>query len=297
MWATRMDGDSPAELAGAVTFAVDAPADYSATDLRCGFAGCSFRLQTREGRREVELPMPGHFNVANALGALAAVHALGFDLDVLVEALERGVRVPGRFEPVEEGQEFAVLVDYAHTPDSLENVLSAARELVDAADSGRVLCVFGAGGDRDRGKRPLMGEIAARLADITIVTSDNPRSEDPEQIIGEILDGVVAASGEAGADAGAVGEGAASVRSGAQGHRVRPIADRRAAIEETIACARRGDVVVIAGKGHEQGQEFAGGVKLPFDDVLVAREALRAAGGSTAHDTGIASTASETGVR
>lgn len=285
------------ELAGAVTFAVDAPADYSATNLRCGFAACNFTLQTPEGRREVELPMPGRFNVANALGALATVHSLGFELDLLVEALERGVRVPGRFEPVEEGQEFAVLVDYAHTPDSLENVLSAARELVDGADSGRVLCVFGAGGDRDRGKRPLMGEIAARLADMTIVTSDNPRSEDPQQIIEEILDGVVAGAGEVGADAGAVGHGAASVRSGSRGHSVRPIADRRAAIEETIACARRGDVVVIAGKGHEQGQEFAGGVKLPFDDVLVAREALRAGGGSTAHDTGIAPAASETGVR
>src|ERR1700733_2190463 len=178
-----------AELDRVVTFAVDAPADYGATSLRCGFATCSFTLQTPEGQREVELPMPGRFNVANALGALAAVHSLGFDLEVLVAALEQGVRVPGRFEPVEEGQEFAVLVDYAHTPDSLENVLSAARELVEAAGEGRVLCVFGAGGDRDRGKRPLMGEIAGRLADATIVTSDNPRSEDPEQIIEEILDG------------------------------------------------------------------------------------------------------------
>jgi UDP-N-acetylmuramoyl-L-alanyl-D-glutamate--2,6-diaminopimelate ligase len=272
------------ELDSAVTFAVDAPADYSATSLRCGLATCSFTLQTPEGQREAVLPMPGRFNVANALGALAAVHALGFDLNVLVVALERGVRVPGRFEPVEEGQEFAVLVDYAHTPDSLENVLGAARELVEAGtdgngradDNGRVLCVFGAGGDRDRGKRPLMGAIAARLADLTIVTSDNPRSEDPEQIIEEILDGVVAGPGGVGAYAGAVDRGGGSVRGGSQGPSVRAIADRRLAIEETICCARRGDVVVIAGKGHEQGQEFAGGLKLPFDDVTVAREALAA---------------------
>jgi len=285
-----------AELDRVVTFAVDAPADYGATSLRCGFATCSFTLQTPEGQREVELPMPGRFNVANALGALAAVHSLGFDLEVLVAALEQGVRVPGRFEPVEEGQEFAVLVDYAHTPDSLENVLSAARELVEAAGEGRVLCVFGAGGDRDRGKRPLMGEIAGRLADATIVTSDNPRSEDPEQIIEEILDGVVAAPGEAGGFVGAVAPGGSSVRSGSRRRAVRAIADRKAAIEETIACARRGDVVVIAGKGHEQGQEFKGGLKLPFDDVMVAREALRAGGSLPAGVAQATSSTSETGI-
>src|SRR5256884_2481394 len=130
--------------------------------------------------------MPGRFNVANALGALAAVHELALvDLDVLVAALERGVHVPGRFEPVDEGQDFAVLVDYAHTPDSLENVLRAAREIT----NGRLHLVFGAGGDRDRGKRPLMGRVATALADRVIVTSDNPRSEDPESIVDQIMDG------------------------------------------------------------------------------------------------------------
>ncbi len=141
-----------------------------------------------------------------------------------------------------------MLVDYAHTPDSLENVLRAAREIGER----RLVCVFGCGGDRDRGKRPLMGEIAARLADRAIVTSDNPRSEPPEAIVAEIL---------AGAGPGAEAE-----------------VDRRAAIGAAIAEAGPGDVVVIAGKGHEQGQEFAGGEKVPFDDVTVAREALRAAG-------------------
>jgi len=245
-----------AEFEHALSFAVDRPADYSATEVRCDFDGCAFTLHTPAGRREVALPMPGRFNVANALAALAAVHALGGDLDVLVGALEQGVRVPGRFEPVEEGQDFAVLVDYAHTPDSLENVLGAARELACEGPlaSGRLVCVFGAGGDRDRGKRPLMGDVAARLADEVMVTSDNPRSEDPEQIIAEIMAGVRG--------------GAAHVRS---------MPDRASAIKQAIAGARSGDVVVIAGKGHEQGQEFAGGRKLPFDDVAVAREGLRAA--------------------
>jgi UDP-N-acetylmuramoyl-L-alanyl-D-glutamate--2,6-diaminopimelate ligase len=243
------------EIDGAlITFAVEEDADYRATDLRCDAGGCRFVVHTPAGEREVALPIPGHFNVANALGALASVHALGGDLDLLVEALERGVSVPGRMEPVDEGQDFAVLVDYAHTPDSLENVLRAAREIV----RGRVVCVFGAGGDRDRGKRPLMGEIAARLADVAIVTSDNPRSEQPEAIIAEIL-------------AGAAGT--------PQPRGARPIAsipDRRAAIFRAVAVAESGDVVVIAGKGHEQGQEFADGRKLPFDDVEVARDALRA---------------------
>jgi UDP-N-acetylmuramoyl-L-alanyl-D-glutamate--2,6-diaminopimelate ligase len=252
------------------TFAVDAPADFSASDLRCDFAGCRFSLRIAAGKsqevteRAVSLPMPGRFNVANALAALLAAHALGGELELLLAALERGVHVPGRFEPVDEGQDFAVLVDYAHTPDSLENVLAAARELIETGErpGGRVVCVFGAGGDRDRGKRPLMGEIAARLADVALVTSDNPRSEEPEQIIAEIMAGVARVDGS----------GAASARS---------LADRATAIGEAIAGARAGDVVVIAGKGHEQGQEFAAGRKLAFDDGTVAREALRLCGTRT----------------
>jgi UDP-N-acetylmuramoyl-L-alanyl-D-glutamate--2,6-diaminopimelate ligase len=254
------------EIEGVRSFAVDQPADYSATKLRCEFDGCRFALHTPEGGREVALPMPGRFNVANALGAVAATHALGHELDTLVDALEQGVHVPGRFEPVDEGQDFAVLVDYAHTPDSLENVLRAARELAGTGEGdggkARVICVFGAGGDRDRGKRPLMGEIAARLADVVIVTSDNPRSEDPEQIIAEIMGGVTTAVG------------ARYGRSVSAAPPVRSVPDRREAIGEAIASGRRGDVLVIAGKGHEQGQELAGGRKVPFDDVAVARQAL-----------------------
>jgi UDP-N-acetylmuramoyl-L-alanyl-D-glutamate--2,6-diaminopimelate ligase len=243
------------EIDRMVTFAVEGDADYRATDLHCDVEGCRFVLHTPVGGREVTLPMPGRFNVANALGALAATHALGADIDTLIAALERGVRVPGRFEPVEAGQGFAVIVDYAHTPDSLENVLRAARDIA----RGRVICVFGAGGDRDRGKRPLMGEIAARLADVMLVTSDNPRSEAPETIISEIV--------------------APLARAGTPiGDRPAPYieVDRRRAIERAIALAEVDDVVVIAGKGHEQGQEFENGRKLPFDDITVAREVLRA---------------------
>ncbi len=239
------------EFAGTVTFAIDAPADHRATGVRTGFAGSDCTFETPDGAFEVHVPLPGRFNVLNALGAWAAARAVGAQPDVLAAALAEAGRVPGRFEPVDEGQPFAVLVDYAHTPDSLENVLLAARELAGERD-GRVVVVFGAGGDRDRGKRPLMGEIGARLADVCLVTSDNPRSEDPEAIIAEILAGA-----------------------GDAAH-VEHNADRRASIDRAVALAQPGDVVVIAGKGHEQGQEFAGGRKEPFDDVAVARKALRA---------------------
>jgi UDP-N-acetylmuramoyl-L-alanyl-D-glutamate--2,6-diaminopimelate ligase len=231
-----------------VTVAIDAPdADLRATEIHSSFAGSTFRA----GDLALRSPLPGRFNVMNVLGAVAAVRALGVDDATIVAALPEAGRVPGRFEPVEEGQDFAVLVDYAHTPDSLENVLLAARPLA----ANRLLCVFGCGGDRDRGKRPQMGAISARLADHTIVTSDNPRSEDPDAIVAEILAGIEDPDAEGTVEA---------------------IVDRRAAIERAVALAGPGDVVVVAGQGHEQGQEFAGGRKLPFDDVGVAREALRA---------------------
>jgi UDP-N-acetylmuramoyl-L-alanyl-D-glutamate--2,6-diaminopimelate ligase len=227
--------------------AVTIGGDYRAVSVRSGFTGTDCTFVTPDGDFDVHVPLPGAFNVTNALGAWAACRAVGLQPDVLARALPEAARVPGRFEPVAEGQPFAVLVDYAHTPDSLENVLRAARELAE----GRVIAVFGAGGDRDRGKRPLMGEIGARLADVCLVTSDNPRSEEPEAIIAEILAGA---------------RGAANVSSDP---------DRRVTIHRAIALAEPGDVVVIAGKGHEQGQEFEGGRKEPFDDVAVAREALR----------------------
>ena len=198
-------------------------------------------------RLDAQLKLPGRFNVENALGAVAAARILGIADEAVRSGLEAVRGVPGRFESVDEGQPFEVIVDYSHTPDSLENALRAARDL---AAAGRVLCVFGCGGDRDRDKRPLMGRVASDLADVPILTTDNPRSEDPLAIIDEVLAGV---SGEI---------------------EVEP--DRAAAIERAIGAARDGDVVVIAGKGHEQGQEIDGAV-LPFDDREVAREALRKA--------------------
>jgi UDP-N-acetylmuramoyl-L-alanyl-D-glutamate--2,6-diaminopimelate ligase len=234
------------ELPGSVTFGIESDADYRATDIGFDVTGSSFTCQTPDGPLALRTRLPGLFNVQNALAAVAAARALGVERDTIAAALAKAGRVPGRFEPVEEGQDFGVLVDYAHTPDSLENVLRAAREVA----RGRLHVVFGAGGDRDRGKRPLMGEAAARLADRVVVTSDNPRNEDPDEIVDQVMEGA----------------GPSAERE----------VDRRRAIARAIDSAEPGDVVVIAGKGHEQGQEFEGGRKEPFDDVTVAREALRA---------------------
>jgi UDP-N-acetylmuramoyl-L-alanyl-D-glutamate--2,6-diaminopimelate ligase len=234
-----------AQLGDAVSFALRADARYRATRVRTDLSGSSFAVQSPDGVLELRSPLRGEFNVYNVLGALATARCLGVPAETCAAAIATAGQVPGRFETVDDGQPFAVVVDYAHTPDSLENVLEAARELT----NGRVHVVFGCGGNRDRGKRPLMGEIARRLADRVIVTSDNPRSEDPEAIIAEIL----------------VGSGSGVAHD----------ADRRAAIAQAIGDAQAGDVVVIAGKGHEQGQEFEGGRKLPFDDVTVAHAILR----------------------
>jgi UDP-N-acetylmuramoyl-L-alanyl-D-glutamate--2,6-diaminopimelate ligase len=198
----------------------------------------------------IDLKLRGRFNAENALGALAASRLLGIDDEAVVRGLEAVRGVPGRFEPVAEGQPFEVIVDYSHKPDALESVLRTARELTD----GRVICVFGCGGDRDRGKRPVMGRIASELADLAIVTSDNPRSEDPAAIIDEILGGVT--------------------------REVEVEPDRAAAIERALSEAAEGDVVLIAGKGHEQGQEFADRT-IPFDDREVARDVLRRLGAAT----------------
>jgi len=230
-----------ADFPEATTVGIGADAAVRAEDLEADATGTTFMVDGLEHR----VALPGRFNVLNALCAIASVRALGIDARSAAEALERAGSVPGRFEPVDEGQGFAVVVDYSHTPDSLENALNAARDLA----TGRVYCVFGAGGDRDRAKRPLMGAVAAELADVAVVTSDNPRSEDPQAIVDEIL-------------------------AGAGGH-AQAVLDRGEAIAHAVGLAEDGDVVLIAGKGHEQGQELAGGEKVPFDDVAVAREALR----------------------
>ncbi|HZT84825.1 MAG TPA: UDP-N-acetylmuramoyl-L-alanyl-D-glutamate--2,6-diaminopimelate ligase [Gaiellaceae bacterium] len=212
------------ELPGAITFSGE---DAGALD------GVALRLR-------------GHFNVENALAALYAARALGVDEQAIRRGLESVRGVPGRFESVDAGQPFHVIVDYAHKPDALEKVLRAAREL---AGGRRVICVIGAGGDRDPGKRAVMGRVASELADTTIVTSDNPRSEDPEAIAAEIV-------------------------SGAEGD-VQVELDRAAAIARAVGLAEPGDVVLVAGKGAEQGQELADRT-IPFDDREAAKEALGA---------------------
>ncbi len=227
-----------------VSFGLEPGADVRPEDVTVGSDGLSFRV----GGVVVRSRLRAHFNVSNCLAAFVAARQIGIADGAIVEGLAALPGVPGRLEPVEVGQPFAVLVDYAHTPDSLDNVLRAARKLT----GGELIVVFGCGGDRDRGKRPLMGEAATRLADLTVVTSDNPRSEEPEAIIAEIIPGAERGGGR---------------------FVVQP--DRRVAIGLALSEARRADVVIVAGKGHETGQEFAGGRKVPFDDRVVAVEELR----------------------
>jgi UDP-N-acetylmuramoyl-L-alanyl-D-glutamate--2,6-diaminopimelate ligase len=210
-----------------------------ATDLKADASGTTFKVDGIPTR----VPLPGRFNVRNALTALGLAVQLGIDLGDAAGWLPDAPVAPGRMETIDAGQPFAVYVDYAHTPDALVRVLASARDLT----SGRVLCVFGCGGDRDRGKRPEMGKAVADGADVVIATSDNPRSEDPQAILDDVLAGI---------------DGP-----------VTSIVDRREAIAFALGEARAGDVVVIAGKGHEQGQTIAG-TTYPFDDAQVARELL-----------------------
>jgi UDP-N-acetylmuramoyl-L-alanyl-D-glutamate--2,6-diaminopimelate ligase len=227
----------------------DPRADYRALDVAFDASGSGFRCAGPRDEAEVSTPLPGRFNVENALAAIATAGELGIAVSDAAAALVTAERVPGRFEPVVEGQPFAVLVDYAHTPDSLANALAAARQVT----AGRLISVFGCGGDRDRDKRPLMGEIAARLSDVCVVTSDNPRSEEPRAIVDEIVEGI---------SADAPAELSVEI-------------DRSEAIALALSTAQPGDTVVIAGKGHEQGQEFERGRKVSFDDRAVASAELR----------------------
>ncbi|MGH2700819.1 MAG: UDP-N-acetylmuramoyl-L-alanyl-D-glutamate--2,6-diaminopimelate ligase [Actinomycetota bacterium] len=232
-------------------FAPDA--EVRPESVRTGPWGQEFVALTPAGEIKVATPLIGEFNLSNCLAAIAISLQAGISSAAIEEGLARAKSVPGRFEAVDAGQPFTVVVDYSHKPDALDNVLGEARGIASRGGrSGRVLCVFGCGGDRDRAKRPLMGAVAARLADVVIVTSDNPRGEDPNAIMAEILEGVNAERA-AGAD--------------------HVLVDRREAIEIAIGEARAGDVVVIAGKGHETGQEFADHTE-PFDDRVVARTAL-----------------------
>ena len=239
-WGRRLAAGLPASML--LTFGFADHADLRPERLELTAAGAAFTA----GGLEIRTRLRGRFNVENALAAIALARLVGVEDDAIVAGLAGVDGVPGRFEAVEEGQPFTVVVDYSHKPDALANVLETARALA----TGRVICVFGAGGDRDRAKRPVMGRIAADLADVAILTSDNPRSEDPGAIADEVASGT--------------GPGELDL-----------ILDRREAIRRAVEVAAPGDVVVIAGKGHEQGQETAGRIE-PFDDREVAREAIRA---------------------
>jgi UDP-N-acetylmuramoyl-L-alanyl-D-glutamate--2,6-diaminopimelate ligase len=239
--------DIAREVLGVLSVGRSAFAQVRAEHQELSATGTSFTLVTPQGSRAVRLPLAGDYNVSNALVAAGCALELGVPLDDIVTGLESAPQVPGRLERVDCGQPFSVVVDYAHTPDSLEKATAAIREVCD----GRVIVVFGCGGDRDPDKRPLMGRAAAEQADYVIVTSDNPRSEDPVGIILQVEDGV------------------------------RPIGtayevevDRRHAIARAIELAQPGDAVLIAGKGHEDYQIFAEQT-IHFDDREVAREELQ----------------------
>ncbi|CAH1213825.1 UDP-N-acetylmuramoyl-L-alanyl-D-glutamate--2, 6-diaminopimelate ligase [Paenibacillus plantiphilus] len=252
-----LNADDPASEAFAavaatevITYGVDREADVKATNIRITAQGTSFHAETFKGRAEITLRMVGKYNVYNALAAICAGLIEGIPLEQIKQSLEALPGVPGRVESVNEGQSFAVIVDYAHTPDGLENVLRAVKEFA----VGRVICVFGCGGDRDRTKRPIMGQMAVRYADYAIATSDNPRSEDPERILADIEEGFV--------------------QGGTPRSKYQILLDRRQAIQKAVEMASPDDVVLIAGKGHETYQ-IIGGVTSDFDDREVAKEAIR----------------------
>src|SRR5690242_171617 len=227
-----------------VTYGMGPRADFRASNYRAEFGGTSYQLDAQGKSYLVRLPLIGRFNVTNSVAALAAVSALGINLRNAVFSLARSPQVPGRLELVPAKRQFQVFVDYAHTPDALGNVLKTLREI----EPQRLIAVFGCGGDRDRQKRTLMAEMADRLADYSIITSDNPRKEDPGAIIAE-------------------------TETGFRSNQYEKIVDRTEAINRAVALARPRDIVLVAGKGHENYQEFADHT-IPFDDIQVARRAI-----------------------
>jgi UDP-N-acetylmuramoyl-L-alanyl-D-glutamate--2,6-diaminopimelate ligase len=240
-----------ADRTGAITYGLAEGTDWTVRELRCGPAGSDFTVTSPTGTAPARVQLPGLFNVSNALCAIALLTETGTALEAAIEGIAALSGVPGRMERVDAGQRFLALVDYAHTPVAVSSLLETVRELV----TGRVLLVLGCGGDRDRGKRPLMGAAAVRGADLAILTSDNPRSEDPLEILAQMQSGA-----EQAAAAGAVGEFVTEP-------------DRAAAIALAVRSARPGDAVVVAGKGHETGQDIAGVIHR-FDDRDVLRDAM-----------------------
>ncbi|HWA16276.1 MAG TPA: cyanophycin synthetase, partial [Gemmatimonadales bacterium] len=226
-----------------ITFGLSGDAMVRATDLQLGNAGSTFELITPHGRAVITLPLLGEFNVMNALGAAAVALGLGHPFSEVMDRLRQAPQVPGRMERIV-SQPTVVLRDYAHTPDALERALQALRPVT----PGKLIVVFGCGGDRDRGKRPVMGRLAAELADLAIVTSDNPRTENPDAIIDEVEQGM-----------------------GARPHE--RYADRREAIARAVGVAGERDTVLLAGKGHETYQVL-GTEKVPFDEAEIVHQVL-----------------------
>jgi len=244
--AGKIQEQTPVE---ALLYGLSVHCQVRAREVRVARTGVSFLLDTPEGTLPLSLRTTGLFSVYNALAATSVGLLHGLEPSEIKATLEAVPGIPGRFEPVDAGQDFTVIVDYAHTPDGLENVLRAIREFATA----RVITVFGCGGERDRGKRPLMGEVAGNWSDYCIITSDNPRGEDPQQIIGEVLPGIARSK---------------------LGGNAEVLPDRADAISRAIRLAGQGDVLLIAGKGHETSQIF-NGYSVPFDDRAVAAEVIR----------------------
>ncbi|MCJ7839549.1 UDP-N-acetylmuramoyl-L-alanyl-D-glutamate--2,6-diaminopimelate ligase [Lederbergia sp. NSJ-179] len=228
-----------------VTYGIQKPADFQADFISYHSDGVSFRLLSPEGERDIRLPLAGEFNVYNALAAIATAYVSQIPFDIIIQSIEQAKGVPGRFELVDGGQNFTVIVDYAHTPDGLENVLKTIQQFANK----RVFCVVGCGGDRDRSKRPLMAQIACKWATDPIFTSDNPRNEDPQTILEDMKKGVV-------------------------GSQFQIVPDRKEAIKRAIDLAEEGDVVLVAGKGHETYQIIGDKVH-DFDDRLVSLNAIK----------------------
>lgn len=228
------------------TYGIDNKADFMAKDIHISASGVSYKLITPTYEEDVFIPVPGKFTVYNTLAVIAACYMLNIDKNIVLKALRDTNGVAGRFETVQNDKDISVIVDYAHTPDALENILNTAKEFA----KGNIITVFGCGGDRDATKRPLMGKISQKLSDTCIVTSDNPRTEDPKLIIDDILDGL-----------------------DKENKNYKVIIDRKEAIEEAIKMAKKDDVVIIAGKGHENYQ-IIGQTKHHFDDKEIARDCL-----------------------
>jgi UDP-N-acetylmuramoyl-L-alanyl-D-glutamate--2,6-diaminopimelate ligase len=243
-WGRRLAVSLEGKL-NVVKYGMGMEADFRAGDIRTSVTGTQFTLTARGRTFLVRLPLIGRFNVFNALSAITAMWAMGYNLREAINNIAQAPQIPGRMQSVAQNKPFRIFVDYAHTPDALENALKTLKDI----GPRRLITVFGCGGDRDKTKRPRMGAVAEQYSSYTIVTSDNPRSEVPEQIL-------------------------ADIRAGMTGDRVENIADRREAIARAISIAGGGDIVLIAGKGHEQGQTFAAGT-VPFDDVRVVQNILR----------------------